>query len=149
MLQKELKLILFNGNRYEEIIGKDYKEKQRLPHAKVHFEEYIMNIDLSSFNNVDLNQENYTSTFRMQKVDQLNESIDSLERDFKEQKRVFSDNFNKKIIQIYNDFELYNYPLALTGNVCIGRGITINTDSEYVLHCSNSGYPSSNIFTLN
>ena len=55
-----------------------------------------MNIDLSSFNNVDLNQENYTSTFRMQKVDQLNESIDSLERDFKEQKKVFSDNFNKK-----------------------------------------------------
>tara|TARA_B100000902_G_C27299257_1_gene911842 strand:+ start:862 stop:2301 length:1440 start_codon:yes stop_codon:yes gene_type:complete len=91
-----LQLVLYDGNRYEEIIGKDYKEKQRLPHAKVHFEEYIMNIDLSSFNNVDLNQENYTSTFRMQKVDQLNESIDSLERDFKEQKRVFSDNFNKK-----------------------------------------------------
>jgi lipopolysaccharide export system permease protein len=32
----------------------------------------------------------------MQKVNQLHVSIDSLERDFKEQKRVFSDNFNKK-----------------------------------------------------
>ena len=55
-----------------------------------------MNIDLSTFNNIDLNEENYTSTFRMQKVNQLHVSIDSLERDFKEQKRVFSDNFNKK-----------------------------------------------------
>jgi lipopolysaccharide export system permease protein len=55
-----------------------------------------MNIDLSTFNNIDLNEENYTSTFRMQKVNQLQVSIDSLERDFREQKRVFSDNFNKK-----------------------------------------------------
>ena len=63
---------------------------------KVHFEKYVMNIDLSTFNNIDLNEENYTSTFRMQKVNQLHVSIDSLERYFKEQKRVFSDNFNKK-----------------------------------------------------
>jgi lipopolysaccharide export system permease protein len=91
-----LQLVLYDGNRYEEIIGKDYQEKLRLPHAKVHFEKYVMNIDLSTFNNIDLNEENYTSTFRMQKVNQLHVSIDSLERDFKEQKRVFSDNFNKK-----------------------------------------------------
>ena len=73
-----LQLVLYDGNRYEEIAGKDYKERMRFPHAKVHFEEYIMNIDLSKFNNVDLNEENYTSTFRMQKVSQLNESIDTL-----------------------------------------------------------------------
>ena len=91
-----LQLVLYDGNRYEEIIGKDYQEKLRLPHAKVYFEKYVMNIDLSKFNNIDLNEENYTSTFRMQKVNQLHVSIDSLERDFKEQKRVFSDNFNKK-----------------------------------------------------
>ena len=91
-----LQLVLYDGNRYEEIIGKDYQEKLRLPHAKVHFEKYVMNIDLSKFNNIDLNEENYTSTFRMQKVNQLQVSIDSLERDFREQKRVFSDNFNKK-----------------------------------------------------
>ena len=81
-----LELVLYDGNRYEEIIGKDYQEKLRLPHAKVHFEKYVMNIDLSTFNNIDLNEENYTSTFRMQKVNQLHVSIDSLERDFKEQK---------------------------------------------------------------
>ena len=38
-----------------------------------------MNIDLSQFNNVDLSKEDYKSTFRMQKVDELKESIDSLE----------------------------------------------------------------------
>ncbi len=45
-----LQLVLYDGNRYEEIAGKNYKERMRFPHAKVHFEEYIMNIDLSKFN---------------------------------------------------------------------------------------------------
>ena len=91
-----LQLVLYDGNRYEEIPGKDYKERMRFPHAKVHFEEYIMNIDLSQFNNVDLSEENYTSTFKMQKVNQLKVSIDTLERDFSYQRKIFSENFNKK-----------------------------------------------------
>ena len=91
-----LQLVLYDGNRYEEIAGKDYKERMRFPHAKVHFEEYIMNIDLSKFNNVDLNEENYTTTYKMQKVSQLKVSIDTLERDFSAQRKIFSENFNKK-----------------------------------------------------
>jgi lipopolysaccharide export system permease protein len=55
-----------------------------------------MNIDLSKFNNVDLTEENYTSTYKMQKVNQLKVSIDTLERDFGTQRKVFSENFNKK-----------------------------------------------------
>lgn len=32
---------------------------------------------------------------------------------------------NTKIIKIYKDHFLENYPLAITGNICIGRGISI------------------------
>ena len=91
-----LQLVLYDGNRYEEIKGKNYQEQQRFPHAKVHFEEYVMNIDMSKFNNIDLSQENYTTTYRMQKVNQLQKSIDTLERDFDSQRKIFSENFNKK-----------------------------------------------------
>lgn len=91
-----LQLVLYDGNRYEEIAGKNYQERMRFPHAKVHFEEYVMNIDLSKFNNVDLTEENYTSTYKMQKVNQLKVSIDTLERDFGAQRKIFSENFNKK-----------------------------------------------------
>ena len=91
-----LQLVLYDGNRYEEIAGKNYEERMRFPHAKVHFEEYIMNIDLSKFNNVDLNEENYTTTYKMQKVNQLKVSIDTLERDYSAQRKIFSENFNKK-----------------------------------------------------
>lgn len=93
-----LKLVLYNGNRYEEVISKNAGDRRRIPHAKVFFEEYEMNIDLSKFNNVDLEEENYKSTFRMQKIDQLRVSIDTLQRKFTEEQNAFSENFSKKSI---------------------------------------------------
>ena len=53
-----LTLVLYNGNRYEDIEPKKLKERNRMPHAKVYFETYEMNIDLSKFNQVDLEEEN-------------------------------------------------------------------------------------------
>ena len=88
-----LQLVLYNGNRYEIIQPQKAVDRRRHPHAKVAFEQYNMNIDLSEFNNVDLEEENYKSTFRMQKVDQLNKNIDSLEGVFSKQKEVFAANF--------------------------------------------------------
>lgn len=88
-----LKLVLYNGNRYEEVIPKKSEDRRRIPHTKVAFEEYEMNIDLSEFNKVDLEQENYTSTFKMQKINQLNKNIDSLEQRFSKEQNAFSQNF--------------------------------------------------------
>lgn len=93
-----LKLVLYNGNRYEEVIPKKVKERLRVPHAKVAFEEYEMNIDLSQFNNVDLNEENITTSFRMQKIDQLRVSIDTLQTNYTEEQQVFSNNFTKESV---------------------------------------------------
>ncbi|MGC6422999.1 MAG: LptF/LptG family permease [Flavobacteriaceae bacterium] len=90
-----LQLVLYDGNRYEIIQPKKGSERVRHPHAKVAFEQYNMNIDLSEFNNVNLEEENYKSTFRMQKIEQLNKNIDSLKGVFVDQKQVFATNFNQ------------------------------------------------------
>ena len=73
---------MYNGNRYEELFA-TLQETNKIPHSRA-FEEYILNIDISDFNNIDLDQENYKSTYKMQKVDQLNTSIDTLESSFKD-----------------------------------------------------------------
>ncbi|MGC6480478.1 MAG: LptF/LptG family permease [Flavobacteriaceae bacterium] len=88
-----LQLVLYDGNRYEEVQPKKLAERRRFPHAQVSFEKYTMNIDLSQFNNVDLSEERYTTTYKMQKADELRVSIDSLEKQFLNQKTVFRDNF--------------------------------------------------------
>ena len=116
-----LQLVLYDGNRYEEIAGKNYEERMRFPHAKVHFEEYVMNIDMSKFNNVDLSEENYTTTYKMQKVNQLKVSIDTLERDYSSQRKIFSENFNKKHysnqIKPLKDIESYVSDSLILANI--------------------------------
>ena len=76
-----LQLILNNGKRYEEIqTSTRPNNKQVSPHSLVTFEKYIMNIDLSEFNQVDFNDEKFNNTFRMQNISQLKFSIDSLSK---------------------------------------------------------------------
>jgi len=75
-----LQLVLKNGNRYEEIENQKPSDKQVKPHTYVSFEKYIINIDLSDFNQVDFGEEKYNNTYRMQNISQLKYSIDSLSK---------------------------------------------------------------------
>jgi lipopolysaccharide export system permease protein len=88
-----LQLILRDGNRYEEIIASTTAEKQKYPHSRASFEEYILNIDISEFNNINLDEENYRSTYKMQRVDQLKTNSDTLFDKFKEDKIIFGNTF--------------------------------------------------------
>ncbi|GIR99838.1 MAG: hypothetical protein CM15mP102_06590 [Flavobacteriales bacterium] len=42
--------------------------KNKLSHTRASFEEYILNMNISDFNNVDLEEETYRSTYKMQKL---------------------------------------------------------------------------------
>ena len=88
-----LQLILKNGNRYEDIVASTAAEKQRYPHTRSSFEEYVLNIDISDFNNVDLEEETYKSTYKMQKINQLKNSSDTLNKKFEEDKTIFAKSF--------------------------------------------------------
>lgn len=88
-----LQLILKNGNRYEDINPTNAADKQKYPHTRASFEEYILNIDISDFNNVDLDEENYKSTYKMQKINQLKISKDSLVEKFERDKDLFASSF--------------------------------------------------------
>ncbi|APU66961.1 MAG: LptF/LptG family permease [Christiangramia sp.] len=72
-----LSLILNEGNYYDEIMQSDYSKRARKPFMKSYFDEYVINIDLSNFNNVDLEDESYSNTDGMLKASELRESIDS------------------------------------------------------------------------
>jgi lipopolysaccharide export system permease protein len=75
-----IQLVLKNGNRYEELKPKRAdRQKKRYPHSRVSFGTYTMNIDLRDFNNVDLSETKYTNTYKMQDINKLSFSIDSLQ----------------------------------------------------------------------
>jgi lipopolysaccharide export system permease protein len=112
-----LQLILRNGNRYEELIASTAAEKQKYPHSRASFDEYILNIDVSEFNNIDLDEENYRSTYKMQRVNQLKHNADTLEIKFNDDKSSFGKNFIsghtlRKLPNINsNQIELNNFNL--------------------------------------
>ena len=73
-----LQLKLYQGNYYDEVISEDYSKKIKKPFVKSYFEEYLINIDLASLNDVDFSQEEDVSKHSMMRVNELNKAIDSL-----------------------------------------------------------------------
>lgn len=90
-----LSLILKDGNYYDEIQPDSPVERQKRPFAKSHFDQYVINLDLSGFNDVDLEEENYSNTHNMLKISELRTTIDS-----------FSTSYNQEVknlsINLYN-----------------------------------------------
>lgn len=87
-----LSLILKNGNYYDELHPSSYSERKKKPFVKSYFDEYRINIDLSDFNNVDLDEEKYNYSYKMLDISELRVALDSLSNDLNQDQKNFSDN---------------------------------------------------------
>lgn len=94
-----LQLILKDGHYYEEVksTGKNKKNDVKHPFAKATFETYTINIDLSNFNNVNLEEERNISTDKMKNVSRLSKDIDSLKKDNIKIVSAFSKNISNRM----------------------------------------------------
>ena len=75
---KYMTLVLKDGYHYEELSDnkKSYKEQQKMPATKAHFDEYVVNIDISKLNKSDV--KDYKKDREMLSLKQLNYYTDSL-----------------------------------------------------------------------
>ena len=72
-----LQLILLNGTQYEDIIPKDYKERDKQPFSKSVFKKYIVNMDLSKLGASDAENQQDISTSKMLTLSELGFTLDS------------------------------------------------------------------------
>lgn len=93
-----LKLVLKNGNYYEDIPTKKFEEARKLPFAKSSFEKYIINIDLSKLNKSSGSNEEITNTNTMLNVSELNYTIDSLNNSFQKEIQSFAENIHQRVV---------------------------------------------------
>ncbi|MFO7744003.1 MAG: LptF/LptG family permease [Psychroflexus sp.] len=77
-----LSLILYDGNYYDEVPTKTYQEKLKSPFVKSAFDKYVLNMDLSEFNNVDLDDESLKHPYKMLNTSELKIQLDSFSNDF-------------------------------------------------------------------
>ncbi|WP_136668135.1 LptF/LptG family permease [Flavobacterium sp. H122] len=87
-----LQLVLIDGYYYEDITPKDYRERNKLPFAKVYFKKYNINIDLSKLNTDESLKEEIKNTNTMLKISDLRYSLDSLTKSYKKEVSSFADN---------------------------------------------------------
>lgn len=91
-----LKLVLFDGNYYEDVIPKKFEERNKMPFAKATFKKDVINIDLSKLNtNVETGEIANTNT--MLNIGELSYTIDSLNTSYNKDIKSFSDNIYQRI----------------------------------------------------
>ena len=86
-----LKLVLYNGYYYEEILLQKPEDIKKQPFARASFDTYIKFIDLSSLDEIDLEEQSSITTDKMKPTQQLLKDIDSLAKDTQEQLKQYSD----------------------------------------------------------
>lgn len=92
-----LQLVLNDGYYYEDIVPKKFEDRSKMPFAKSSFKKYVINIDLSKLNKVDVNDQSIANTNTMLTVSELNYTLDSLHKNLKTDVISFSENMNQRI----------------------------------------------------
>jgi len=87
-----LKLVLTDGNYYEDIIPKKYEERSRIPFAKGTFKRDVINIDLSKLNQSSMDEVDISNTNTMLNISELKFTIDSLNTNYKKDLRSYTEN---------------------------------------------------------
>ena len=104
-----VQLILYDGNYYDEIQSANYQKRTKnRPQVKSTFERYVINIDVSKFNDIDFDKKNTNTRYNMLGVAELNTTIDSLY----ETKSKTIDEFSKNMMARSQQTNLnlnYNY----------------------------------------
>jgi len=92
-----LQLILNNGNYYEDILPKNYEDRPKMPFVKTSFKKNVINIDISEFNKIDVDNENITNTNTMLTTNELRYTIDSLQKNYKTDITSYTDNITQRV----------------------------------------------------
>jgi lipopolysaccharide export system permease protein len=101
-----LQMVLNDGNYYEDITPKNYSDRNKIPFAKSSFKKYTINIDLSYLNKVDVDNDKVDNTNTMLTVNELNYTLDSLNKNFKTEVASYSENISLRTIienKTFND----------------------------------------------
>lgn len=121
-----LKLDLLNGYYYEDIYPKKYEEQRKVPFAKANFKKYRINIDLTNLNKSEEAGE-IVNTNTMLNVNELNFTIDSLQKSFNKDVVSFTENVSQSI-----EFTLKPKPIVNSGKYKSTEDIlaTFTTDEK-------------------
>ncbi len=99
-----LKLVLKDGNYYEDIIPKNFEDRNKAPFAKSEFKTYVINIDLSKLNSANLDEAQITNTNTMLTLGELRFTLDSLQKNYNKDLVSIAENINLRSAMTTSNF---------------------------------------------
>ena len=139
-----LKLVLKDGNYYNDIQPKDISERQKKPFAKSTFETYTINIDLSQMNNVNIDDKTLSDKYNMLNISGLDYTLDSLTNKHEEEQQVFSkslylrSNIDKNASAITKRMKLVDSTIVKSDSVYTGNILDLFDTNKKVQLVKNS-----------
>ena len=127
-----LQLILFEGHQYEDVVPKKYEDRKKLPFAKTSFKKYIMNLDLSQLNKVDVDDEKVANTNTMLNINELRYTIDSLGNNYDKDLISFSENIHLRTGIANQNFQKSILPTRQISRIPVDAPVskTITTEND-------------------
>lgn len=86
-----IQLVLIDGYYYDDLFPENGKKRRTSPFVKTAFDEYILNIDVSGINQVDMDKADVTDNHRMLKIKELTTSIDSFATKYNDNLALYGD----------------------------------------------------------
>ncbi|MCF2873982.1 MULTISPECIES: LptF/LptG family permease [unclassified Tenacibaculum] len=129
------KIITEEGSRYMTLVLEDgyyfeghlrkarYKDSQKMPASHAYFDEYIINIDISSLTGKDVEKENYTRQYNMLSLNQLKDTLPTMKTNYDN----FISNRAKNLFLNIDLNHLHSYPDSLA-NKKLSSNILENFD---------------------
>jgi lipopolysaccharide export system permease protein len=108
-----LKLVLKDGNYYEDITPQKYEDRIKRPFAKSEFKRYVLNIDLSKLNNANLDEGQITNTNTMLTVSELKYTLDSLQKNYTKDVLSYSENLYQRSLNSGSNIQNTGSTVAL------------------------------------
>lgn len=138
-----LKLVLKDGNYYEDIIPAKYEDRNKVPFAKSEFKTYVINIDLSKLNASNLDEEQITNTNTMLSVGELKFTLDSLQKTYNRDAVSIAENLNMRSA-ISNSNLNPNSTIHKFASENILDNFTNNNDKSQILRVASSSIDATN-----
>jgi lipopolysaccharide export system permease protein len=91
-----LQLIMYNGSQYEDIIPKNYMDRNKVPFAKTYFKKYTVNMDLSKLNKSNDDDGQDINTNKMLNLKELRYTLDSLNKNYNKSIISFTENIHQR-----------------------------------------------------
>lgn len=142
-----LKLHLYNGNYYEDVATKTFRQREKKPFIKAQFKHYVMSIDVSEFDKSDQEMEAISNTATMMNLSQLNYTIDSLNINYKNEINTQHESNKSTTSTLLTDLEKEKEIVYKT--ISLDSLLSLKTRSEKINLYSNASAVAENIkFTI-